>query len=72
VQQNVPGLPAWLGGGVVKYIGFPDPADAQGSDEERLVVFRRVRDGLREKVLAYLQSDEPAALAFHLDLGASQ
>jgi arsenate reductase len=61
--------PAWLGGGVVKHIGFPDPADAKGSDEERLALFRRVRDGLREEVLAYLQDDEPAALAFHLGVG---
>ena len=46
--------PAWLGKGVVKHIGFPDPAAAEGSDEERLDVFRQVRDELREKVFSYL------------------
>ena len=33
---------------------FPDPAAAEGSDDERLEVFRRVRDGIRERVFAYL------------------
>lgn len=51
--------PAWLGKGVVKHIGFPDPANAKGSDEERLAVFRHVRDGLRERAFAYLQRKEP-------------
>jgi len=64
--------PAWLGTGVVKHMGFPDPAAAEGSDEERLAVFRQVRDGLREQVLAYLQSDEPAAIAFHPNVGEDQ
>ena len=58
--------PAWLGTGVVKHIGFPDPADAEGSDEERLAVFCQVRDGLREKVFEYLQSKEPVTIEFHL------
>ncbi|MBN1937179.1 MAG: arsenate reductase ArsC [Anaerolineae bacterium] len=61
--------PAWLGRGIVAHIGFPDPAAAAGSDEERLAVFRQVRDGLREKVFAYLQSDAPATVVFHLDVG---
>jgi arsenate reductase len=46
--------PLWLGSGDVHHIGFPDPADASGSDEERLDVFRRVRDGLRREALRYL------------------
>lgn len=29
---------------------FPDPSVATGSDEERLAVFRRVRDGIRSRV----------------------
>jgi arsenate reductase len=59
--------PAWIGEGIVKHIGFPDPADAKGSDEERLAVFRQVRGGLREKLFAYLQSDQHTGIAFHLD-----
>jgi arsenate reductase len=46
--------PAWLGGGQVKHMGFPDPAAASGSEAERLEVFRRVRDAIREQVLGYL------------------
>lgn len=42
--------PLWLGSGLVKHIGFPDPAAAGGSETERLEAFRRVRDGLRQKV----------------------
>ena len=49
--------PAWLGKGIVKHIGFPDPAKADGTEEERTAVFRQVRDGLREQVIAYLNSD---------------
>ncbi|MCF8383013.1 MAG: arsenate reductase ArsC [Chlorobium sp.] len=30
------------------HIGFDDPAEAEGSREERLAVFRRVRDEIRE------------------------
>jgi arsenate reductase len=43
--------PLWLGSGNVHHIGFPDPAKATGSEEERLQVFRQVRDGLRQKVM---------------------
>ena len=62
--------PAWLGKGTVQHIGFPDPAAAEGDDEQRLAVFRQVRDGLRDKIFAYLQSDAPAApTEFILDAG---
>jgi len=59
--------PAWVGKGVVKHIGFPDPAGADGSNEERLAIFRQVRDGLREEVFAYLQGGESAAIEFILN-----
>jgi len=48
--------PIWLGSGRVHHIGFPDPADASGTEEERMRVFREVRDGLRRRVLKYLES----------------
>jgi arsenate reductase len=38
---------------------FEDPARATGSDEERLAVFRRVRDGLRRALSDLLASDSP-------------
>jgi arsenate reductase len=44
--------------------GFDDPAEAQGTDEERLHVFRRVRDEIRDRlrmfILAASRSDLPA------------
>lgn len=42
--------PVWLGRGRKVHLGFPDPALAQGSEEERLRVFRRVRDDIRRRV----------------------
>ena len=33
---------------------FEDPADALGTDDEKMVVFRRVRDEIRAKIEAYL------------------
>jgi arsenate reductase len=49
--------PLWLGNGHKVHIGFEDPAKATGSDEERLAVFRHVRDEIRQRLLDYLVSD---------------
>ncbi len=57
--------PLWLGLGNVRHIGFPDPADATGDEEERMAVFRQVRDGLRREVLSYLREK-------HCDGGARE
>jgi arsenate reductase len=46
--------PVWWGPGKVEHIGFPDPAEATGSEDEKLAVFRRVRDDIRQQVLGYL------------------
>ena len=42
---------------------FDDPAAFEGTDEERLNVFRRVRDEIREQILVWLreQGIEPAS-----------
>jgi arsenate reductase len=48
--------PLWLGSGNIHHIGFPDPADASGSEAERLAVFRQVRDGLHRDVSRYLEA----------------
>jgi arsenate reductase len=58
--------PLWLGAGQVEHMGFPDPAlrpgsgqaAATGSDDERLEVFRQVRDGIRQEVMHYLSEME--------------
>jgi len=46
--------PLWLGTGRVVHLGFPDPAQADGSQAEQLAVFRQVRDDIKTTVLAYL------------------
>ncbi|MDY6875065.1 MAG: arsenate reductase ArsC [Chloroflexota bacterium] len=50
--------PVWLGKGKRVHLGFPDPAAATGSEEERLELFRQVRDGLRQQVFACLEQAE--------------
>ncbi len=52
--------PIWLGNGTVTHIGFPDPALAVGSEAERMVVFRQVRDDIRQHVLDYLRTSSPS------------
>ena len=42
--------PIWLGKGKRVHLGFPDPAKAEGTDEEVLAVFRSVRDAIAKKV----------------------
>jgi arsenate reductase len=48
--------PVWLGKSRRMHIGFPDPALAEGSPEERLAVFWQVRDAIHAKILPYLRS----------------
>jgi arsenate reductase len=52
--------PLWLGDGEVLHIGFPDPAAAIGTDEERLEAFRRVRDAIAREVIGALRDRSPA------------
>jgi arsenate reductase len=47
--------PVWLGRGRRVHMGFEDPAKATGSREERLAVFRRIRDELRSQLLPILE-----------------
>ena len=47
--------PIWLGQGNTAHFGFPDPAKANGTDEEKMVVFRRIRDEIFTDVLAFLR-----------------
>ena len=38
------------------HVSFFDPAAAEGTDEERLAVFRRVRDEIRERLMPEVRS----------------
>ena len=42
--------PVWLGKGKRVHEGFRDPAKVQGTDEERLAVFRQVRSEMLERI----------------------
>ena len=41
-----------------KHIGFNDPADATGSVEEKMAVFRRARDEIAKQIPIFLESRE--------------
>ena len=51
-EKNCPVFP-----GRVKraHIGFDDPAEATGSEEEILQVFRRVRDEIQQRLLPFVE-----------------
>jgi arsenate reductase len=48
--------PVWFGQGRRVHIGFPDPASAAGSDAEKMLVFRQVRDDIRVRILDFLRN----------------
>ena len=47
--------PMFPGNTEIRHIGFPDPAQATGTEEEIMAVFRRVRDDLRQQLLPVLR-----------------
>jgi arsenate reductase len=51
--------PVWLGPGQRKHLGYPDPAQATGSEEEIMAVFRRVRDDIARQIPAFLREWSP-------------
>jgi arsenate reductase len=42
--------------------GFPDPGQAQGSEEERLAVFRHIRDQIAAKITQFLDQQPSLSL----------
>ena len=47
----------WVPGSVTRlHWSFPDPSRATGTEEERLAVFRRVRDRIQERLTDWLRS----------------
>jgi arsenate reductase len=50
--------PIFPGMGVRLHWPFEDPAAAMGTEEERLAVFRRVRDQIEEQVQAWLRDSK--------------
>ena len=48
--------PVFPGANETLHWPFDDPADATGTDDEKMVVFRRVRDEIKERIQAFLDS----------------
>jgi arsenate reductase (thioredoxin) len=48
--------PIWLGKGKRTHHSFPDPAKAEGSDEEVMNIFRAVRDDIEKEMTKLLQA----------------
>ena len=46
--------PVWLGVGKRVHHSFTDPAKAEGTDEQKMEVFRQVRDQIAEEIPAIL------------------
>ena len=47
--------PVWLGKGKRVHISFPDPAKAEATVEEKMNVFRQVRDDIQARILNHLK-----------------
>jgi arsenate reductase (thioredoxin) len=50
--------PVFFGGVRRTHIGFENPDKAKGTEEERLVVFRRVRDDIRDRIINHLRRED--------------
>jgi arsenate reductase len=46
--------PVWLGRGRRVHLGFPDPARAEGAEEEVMQAFRAVRDDIERQIIELL------------------
>jgi arsenate reductase len=51
--------------GTRTHIGFPDPADAKGTDEQIMKAFRDVRDDIRTKFTDYYRREIARTTASH-------
>lgn len=47
--------PIWIGKGKRKHHSFPDPAKAQGTEDEVMDVFRSVRDDIEKEMVQLLR-----------------
>jgi arsenate reductase len=50
--------PAFPGRVERMHVSFPDPAIAAGNEDERLAVFRRVRDDIRDRLVSAMRDRE--------------
>lgn len=50
--------PLFFGGVNRAHLGFDDPDAATGTDDEKLIVFRRVRDEIHQRIEVHLTENE--------------
>jgi arsenate reductase len=50
--------PVWLGQGAKTHLGFPDPANATGTEEEIMAVYRQVLTNIADKIPKLLEQYE--------------
>ncbi len=55
--------PLWLGQGKKIHVGFPDPAQATGSEVEKTAVFRQIRDNMRYQLLNLLHQENQKSIS---------
>jgi arsenate reductase len=55
--------PTFPEGAAVLHWSFDDPAEAQGSEDERMHVFRRVRDEIADRIETWLRKETEKRLA---------
>lgn len=48
--------PVWIGKGKRTHHSFPDPAKAEGTKEEKMAVFRTVRDDIEREMIELLKT----------------
>jgi arsenate reductase len=49
--------PFFPGAARMLHVGFPDPGRAPGTPDERLAVFRRVRDAMRQQLVSLMEEE---------------
>lgn len=54
-DQAAEACPIFFGGTKRIHLGFPDPAAVEGSREEKLNAFRKVRDQIRQQIKELIQ-----------------
>ncbi len=50
--------PLWLQKGAIAHFGFDDPAEALGTEEQKLQVFRKIFNDIKTAVISYLNDFE--------------
>jgi arsenate reductase len=50
--------PVFFGGTQRMHMGFPDPSGVTGTEEEKLLFFRKLRDQIRKEIIEFLSAQQ--------------